>query len=88
MVVHSLRVESILGLDFLEEHKCIIDLPKKVLYVAGTSVQLQKYAEGCEECNTDGFNEVSVSLIETISIPAYSEVCTMVHVSAHVMGCG
>ena len=86
VVVHSLRVESILGLDLLEEHNCVIDLPQKVLYVAGTAVQLQQYAEGRKECIADGCNEVSVSLTETISIPAYSEVCTLAHFSAACNG--
>ena len=30
VVIHSLRMKSILQLDILEKHNCIIDLPKNV----------------------------------------------------------
>ena len=60
VVVDSLKVESILGLDFLEKHHGIIDLSKMVLQLEGVSIQLQHYADSS---NSSGMlaNEVLVS---------------------------
>ena len=72
VVVHSLRVESILELDL----DCIIDLPKKVLYLNGSPLQLQHCVGKCCNSNEVLVNEVRVSLTETIRIPAHSKMQT------------
>ena len=86
VVVDSLKVESILGLDFLEKHDGIIDLSKMVLQLEGVSIQLQHLADSSNSSDMLA-NEVSVSLIETVKIPAYSEIQTMhgVHIF-HMQG--
>ena len=74
VVVHSLRVESILG---LENHNCVIDLPKKVLYLNGSPLQLQHCVEKCCNSNEVLVNEVRVCLTEIIRIPVHSKMQTM-----------
>eukprot|EP00731_Ephydatia_muelleri_P017388 Em0010g486a len=78
VVIDSLKVESILGLDFLEKHHGIIDLSKMVLQLEGVSIQLQHHADSSNSSDMLA-NEVSVSLIETVKIPAYSEIQTMAY---------
>ena len=85
VVVDSLKVESILGLDFLEKHEGIIDLCKMVLQLEGVSVQLQHHADNSNSSDMLA-NEVSVSLIETVKIPAYSEIQTMAYISSTLKG--
>ncbi|KAL5509263.1 hypothetical protein EMCRGX_G004601 [Ephydatia muelleri] len=84
-VVDSLKVESILGLDFLEKHHGIIDLSKMVLQLEGVSIQLQHHADSSNSSDMLA-NEVSVSLIETVKIPAYSEIQTMAYTSSTCKG--
>eukprot|EP00731_Ephydatia_muelleri_P004957 Em0002g1133a len=85
VVVDSLKVESILGLDFLEKHHGIIDLSKMVLQLEGVSIQLQHHADSSNSSDMLA-NEVSVSLIETVKIPAYSEIQTMAYTSSTCKG--
>ena len=74
VVVDSLQVESIIGLDFLEAHNCIIDLPNKLLQFRCVSVPLEhhQYSDDFQQIPTE------VALLETLSIPPFSEVQTMV----------
>ena len=74
IVVEGLAVEAILGLDFLEIHKCIIDLEKELHFTnRGTSISL------CT-ANTDHRTvdtiPIQVSLIERVHLPPYSEMET------------
>ena len=85
VVVDSLKVESILGLDFLEKYHGIIDLSKMVLQLEGVSIQLQHHADSSNSSDMLA-NEVSVSLIETVKIPAYSEIQTMAYTSSTCKG--
>ena len=85
VVVDSLKVESILGLDFLEKHHGIIDLSKMVLQLKGVSIQLQHHADSSNSSDMLA-NEVSVSLIETVKIPANSEIQTMAYTSSTCKG--
>ena len=85
VVVDSLKVESILGLDFLEKHEGIIDLSKMVLRLEGASIQLQHHADSSSSSDMLA-NEVSVSLIETVKIPAHSEIQTMAYTSSTCKG--
>ena len=43
VVADLLQVESIIGLDFLEAHHCIVDLPNKLLQFRGVSVSLERH---------------------------------------------
>eukprot|EP00731_Ephydatia_muelleri_P019435 Em0012g260a len=74
-----------LGLDFLEKHDGIIDSSKMVLQFEGVSIQLQHHADSSNSSDMLA-NEVSVSLIETVKIPAYSEVQTMAYTSSTCKG--
>ena len=76
VVAEGLTTEAILGLDFLEAHLCILDLGRRTLSFDG--------------CNTIPFRAaptnkptipLKVSLVESICIPATSELEIMAHVS-------
>ena len=76
VVAGGLTTEAILGLDFLEAHLCILDLGRRTLSLDG--------------CNTIPFRAaptnkptipLKVSLVESICIPATSELEIMAHVS-------
>ena len=55
MVVDSLQVESIIGLDILEAHNYIIDLPNKLLQFRGVSVPLEhhQYSDDSQHIPTE-----------------------------------
>ena len=64
VVIADISTEGILGLDFLKQHKCLVDVSLGKLYVGGMEHELQLQGHlGC-------FN---VSLKETITIPPMSE---------------
>eukprot|EP00731_Ephydatia_muelleri_P007369 Em0003g1617a len=50
-----IQVESIIGLDFLEAHHCIIDLPNKLLQFRGVSVPLERhqYSDDSQQIPTE-----------------------------------
>ncbi|KAL5515841.1 hypothetical protein EMCRGX_G001073 [Ephydatia muelleri] len=72
-------------MDFLEKHHGITDLSKIVLQLEGVSIQLQHHAYSSNSSDKLA-NEVSVSLIETVKIPAYSEIQTMAYTSSTCKG--
>ncbi|KAL5464025.1 hypothetical protein EMCRGX_G032982 [Ephydatia muelleri] len=41
LVVDSLKVESLIGIDFLEKHRCVVNLEEGVLQLKGISIPLQ-----------------------------------------------
>ena len=75
IVADGLTVELILGLDFLEEHNCTIEIGKKTLHFIdrGTSVTLQ----GSGEITMT----IGVATGETVQVPAYSEMEVMVNLT-------
>ena len=56
VVVDSLAVESIIGLDFLERQGCVVDLPNKLLQVRGLSVPLEhgQYTDDSQHADFSG----------------------------------
>ena len=79
VVADSLQVESIIGLDFLEVHNCIIDLPNKLLQFRCVSVPLEhhQYSDDTQQIPTE------VAFLETLSIPPFSEVQTGIMYSSN-----
>ena len=79
VVVHCLAVESIVGLDFLERQGCVVDLPNKLLQVRGPSVPLVHGQD------TDDSQQIpaDVAVVETLSIPPFSEIQTMTMASCN-----
>ena len=75
IVADGLTAELILGLDFLEEHNCTIEIGKKTLHFIdrGTSVTLQ----GSGEITMT----IGVAMGETVQVPAYSEMEVMVNLT-------
>ena len=75
IVADGLTAELILGLDFLEEHNCTIEIGRKTLHFIdrGTSVTLQ----GCGEVTMP----IGVAMGETVQVPAYSEMKVMVNLT-------
>ena len=75
IVADGLTAELILGLDFLEEHNCTIEIGRKTLHFIdrGTSVTLQ----GCGEVTMP----IGVAMGETVQVPAYSEMEVMVNLT-------
>jgi len=73
LVVDSLKVESLIGIDFLEKHSCVVNLKERSLQLKGNSIPLQN----TKTTQKNRTAQVSVSLLETITIPPYSELETM-----------
>ena len=63
-----------MGLDFLEKNNCVVDLSEKVLQFKGVQVPLSKQAANIKHCQIVCVN---VSLLETVTIPPFSEVETL-----------
>ena len=74
VVVEMLKVESLMGLDFLERYSCVVDLSEKVLQLKGVQVPLSKQTANRKHCQ---IGRVNVSLLETVTIPPFSEVETL-----------
>ena len=75
VIADGLTAEAILGLDFLEKHNCILDMGKRVLALPGCSpIALMAPSR------IDVQRPLPVSLIETVRIPAASELEVMANV--------
>ena len=71
-------------MDFLEKHGCVINLKERVLHFKGVDIPLQNTS--CAISQGHG-NKRSVSLVETVKIPPYSELETLASADiAHVDG--
>ena len=66
LVVESLTVDGILGIDFLREHHCVIDIPRAILQFTQLGVKVQLHDR--EQTTTP-----TVSLVETHCVPSCSE---------------
>ena len=76
VVADKLTTEAILGLDFLEANNCIIDMGKHTLTFPGhPPISL------VPAISKENSPRLKVSLVETIRIPASSELEIMAHVS-------
>jgi len=78
VIADKITAEAILGMDFLEENKCVLDLHKGELSMKDqTRIQLQPHSVG----QLLARNNCKVSLVETCEIPATSEVEVMARLS-------
>ena len=68
-VVDSLSVEAILGLDFLQENSCTVDIGNKKLYLADQQMAVSLQAA----TDFTSLGQISVYATETTRIPAFSE---------------
>ena len=64
VVVAILRAQSILGLNVLESHQCVVNTGQKTLHLKDRAVPMQT-ATNCAQS--------SVALQESIHVPAFSE---------------
>ena len=78
LVIDSLMSEGILGLDFLQEHNCTINLSHQLLEVpsGGSKIPL--------ESTHKVHHPVDVELIHAVSVPARSELDILVKTRVHV----
>ena len=69
LVVDNLTTEGILGLDFLKEYRCLVDLGENKLKISQNSICIPL------EHNTEGaiLNQINVTIAQTVCIPARSE---------------
>ena len=79
VIVGGLTAEVILGLDFLEKNYCILDMGKHVLTLPGFSPIVLM-----APTRIDVQRPLTVSLIETVWIPAASELEVMANVDYDV----
>ena len=86
LVVDSLKVESLIGIDFLEKHGCVVNLQEGVLQLKGISIPLQNTCK--RNVHKDRIEPLSLSLVETVTIPLYSELETMGSAAACYNVCG
>ena len=56
VVVEMLKVESLMGLDFLERYSCVVDLSEKVLQFKGVQVPLSKQTANRKHCQIGRVN--------------------------------
>ena len=78
LVIDSLMSEGILGLDFLQEHNCTINLSHQLLEVpsGGSKIPL--------ESTHKVRHPVDVELLHAVSVPARSELDILVKTRVHV----
>ena len=72
IVVDQLSASVILGLDFLENQKCTIDIASRVLSVGSRQLRLPQVT-GDQSFLINPSAPVQVALVETIQVPPMSE---------------
>ena len=76
IIADHITAEAILGLDFLEANKCVLDFSKEQLSIWNKVVSLQPHpANAVVNC-------VSITVKDTISVPASSEMEIMAHIDS------
>ena len=70
LIVDTLTMEGILGLDFLKKHRCSVDLGENMLKVSRSSICIP-LEHNAEEGTV--FSKINVIIAQTICIPARSE---------------
>ena len=78
LAVDSLVSEGILGLDFLQEHNCTIDLSRQILEVSNGRWKIPL------ESTRKVSHPVAVELIQAVNVPARSEMEILGRTQAHV----
>ena len=82
VVADSLCTPAILGLDFMEENRCVIDMGSKTLQFRGRDLSIK--LQGTE---SDGVPaSVSVVMPENVLVPPYSEMEVMAEPNAPLGG--
>ena len=69
LVVYSLKVELLIGIDFLEKHGCIVNLEEGVLQLKGITIPLQNTRSSYK----DRMAPAPLSLVKTVTIPPFCE---------------
>ena len=80
LVADSLMSGGILGLDFLQEHGCVVDLSNRVLDIASRGIKIPR-----ETAHRSG-GSVTVELINSVTIPPRSELEVLAKTRVHVNG--
>ena len=75
IIVDSLTTEAIIGMDFLEENDCTIDIAKKCLYFPRVRMSIPF-------CNVTEVAQVDVTLDTSIQVPPMSEIEVMAKVES------
>ena len=70
VIIADLRMEAILGIDFLEANQCAIDLPRGLISLNGNGKPITLTRAGAK---TDPVDNVSVVLPNNVCIPGSSE---------------
>ena len=79
VVTEALTIEAILGLDFLENNGCTLDLRCRSLTLAdSTTIPLSS------EVKPESTTQLAVSVMSTLRIPPTSEVEVMGHVNGNI----
>ena len=71
IVVDQLSADVILGLDFLEDHQCTIDMSSRVLSVDGGQLRLPLVTGQDQGAPEDHSEPVTVSLVKTVQVPPH-----------------
>ena len=73
IVVDQLSADVIFGLDFLEDHRCTIDIASRVLCVGGSQLRLPLVTGRDRSAPEDHSELVTVSIVKTVQVPPMSE---------------
>jgi len=73
-ITDTLNTQAIHGLDFLEQHHCIINTKQKVLRLYGKSIRIEQQKELPHKYSGPDVEICTASLDKTLHIPALSEV--------------
>ena len=75
VIADQITSEAILGLDFLEPNKCVLDLANEKMYIQDKPVPLQPLQSfNVSKC-------VKVTVVETVTVPPCSEMELIAHVN-------
>ena len=70
IVVGALKGQSLIGLDFLKKYGCVIDIPKRRLWLQNVAVPLESLVIAKQEKE---FCQAVVTLTEKVIVPPWSE---------------
>ena len=82
IVGDSLTTEAILGLDFLQEHRCTVDIGSKQLRVSGHKLVIPLQQSAASPC----IGRVGVEMADSVQLPAYSELEVMARAVTPIEG--
>ena len=81
VVVDTLTTEGILGMDFLRQHRCTIDIPGDCLLFAHQGIKVPLQGSDCSS------SYYPVRLVQTVKIPPRSELEIVGESSIPISGC-